>query len=107
MKLCRDERRSWDEIGWEVCWRRAKVLQTCGPPPQGKRRTSWVNGEVVVGRSRYAPAVKNWILRGQGLIRLGRGVPMVITVVTKALAKRRLLGRRGAESWEISESGRL
>lgn len=46
----------------------------------------------MVGRSYYAPAVKNGILRGRGLIRLGRGVPMVIAMVTQGLSQEMAVG---------------
>lgn len=38
------------------------------------------------------PAVKNGILRGRGLIRLGRGVPMVIAMVTQDLSQEMTVG---------------
>lgn len=46
----------------------------------------------MVGRGRYVPAVKNGILRGRGLIRLGRGVPMVIAMVTQGLSQKTTAG---------------
>lgn len=54
------------------------------------------------------PAVKNGILRGRGLIRLGRGVPMVIAIVTKGLSQEMAaweveLIRVRAEPREITE----
>ena len=83
---------AWREIGWDVHWRGAKVFQTWRPPLMGKGSTSWVNGEDVVGWSYYTPAVKNKILRGRGLTRLGRGVPMVITMVTRGLSQEMAAG---------------
>ncbi len=40
-----------------------------------------------MGRGHYAPAVNNGILRGQRLIWLGRGVPMVIPMVTQDVSQ--------------------
>lgn len=45
-----------------------------------------------MGRGHYAPAVKNGILRCRGLIRLGRGVPMVIAVVTQGFSQEKAAG---------------
>lgn len=59
---------------------------------RGKRSTSWVNAKDVVGRSHSTPAVKNRILRGLGLIRLDRGAPMVITMVTQGLGQEMAAG---------------
>lgn len=73
-------------------WKGATVLKTCRPLPEGKESISWVTVEDVMGRSHYAPAVKNGILRGWGLIRLGRGVPMVIAMVTDSLSQEMAAG---------------
>lgn len=45
-----------------------------------------------MGKSHYTAAVENGILRGWGLIRLGRGVPMVITMVTQGLSQKLAAG---------------
>lgn len=42
----------------------------------------------MVGRNHYAPAVRNGILKDRGLIRLGRGVPMAMAMVTQGLSQK-------------------
>lgn len=88
-------------------WMGAKLFQTCRPPPEGKRSTSWVKGEDIAGRRRYVPAVKSGTLKGWGLMRPGRGVPMVITMGRPQSSD---VCSRGpvdldekAEPWEITE----
>lgn len=66
-----------------------------------------------MGRSHYAPAVKNRILRGRGLIRLGRGVPMVTAIATDSLSQEMAAGEgrvdlgENAQTWQIMEGGEI